>query len=294
MDLIGSPVDDIVLAPPHTVPKTSSGKIRRVAAREYYERGPTAVQPRRCGCIRAPRARRRRAAAAAGACARRAAGCSRCAAMPLFMFAALAVFPAAADEERARSPGTWAASHAVLPALAASRSSSRAGEHPAGPGDHRAQPHQLPRRTGAGRAARAAQLRLRRQARVPRQPADAPAARGFGTVFVERFDVQKAAPSTPTSWPKRRRPARRWRLPRGHAAAPARPAAVPHRRVPGRGAGRHPVVPVALRGMRSVLRDGTWFPRRCPVAVTVGKPMRPRARTGTPRSSCATTCAPKC
>src|SRR5437868_13726817 len=43
--LIGAPVDDIVLAPPHTVPKTSSGKIRRVAAREYYERGPQAVKP---------------------------------------------------------------------------------------------------------------------------------------------------------------------------------------------------------------------------------------------------------
>src|SRR5207247_9999429 len=42
--LIGAPADDIVLAPPHTVPKTSSGKIRRVAARDYYERGPSAVQ----------------------------------------------------------------------------------------------------------------------------------------------------------------------------------------------------------------------------------------------------------
>src|SRR5688572_6477936 len=45
MNLIGAPVDDIVLAPPHTVPKTSSGKIRRVAARDYYERGPDAVRP---------------------------------------------------------------------------------------------------------------------------------------------------------------------------------------------------------------------------------------------------------
>ncbi|MFN2646602.1 MAG: AMP-binding protein, partial [Burkholderiales bacterium] len=44
LGLIGAPVDDIVLAPPHTVPKTSSGKIRRVAAREYYERGPSALQ----------------------------------------------------------------------------------------------------------------------------------------------------------------------------------------------------------------------------------------------------------
>ena len=45
LNLIGAPVDDIVLAPPHTVPKTSSGKIRRVAARDYYERGPDAVRP---------------------------------------------------------------------------------------------------------------------------------------------------------------------------------------------------------------------------------------------------------
>src|SRR5207245_5749707 len=44
--LIGAPVDDIVLAPPHTVPKTSSGKIRRVAARGTTQRGPEAGQPR--------------------------------------------------------------------------------------------------------------------------------------------------------------------------------------------------------------------------------------------------------
>ena len=35
-----------------------------------------------------------------------------------------------------------------------------------------------------------------------------------------------------------------------------------------------PVVPVALRGVRSVLRDGTWYLRRAPVAVTIGAPIR--------------------
>jgi 1-acyl-sn-glycerol-3-phosphate acyltransferase len=39
IDLIGLPVDEIVLAPPRTVLKTSSGKIRRNACREAYERG---------------------------------------------------------------------------------------------------------------------------------------------------------------------------------------------------------------------------------------------------------------
>ncbi|HVR96373.1 MAG TPA: AMP-binding protein, partial [Thermoanaerobaculia bacterium] len=37
--LAGAPADDVVLAPPHTVPKTSSGKIRRASSRELYESG---------------------------------------------------------------------------------------------------------------------------------------------------------------------------------------------------------------------------------------------------------------
>jgi 1-acyl-sn-glycerol-3-phosphate acyltransferase len=34
-----------------------------------------------------------------------------------------------------------------------------------------------------------------------------------------------------------------------------------------------PVVPVALRGVRSVLRDETWYPRRAPIAATFGAPI---------------------
>ena len=40
-DLIDIPPDDVVLAPPNTVLKTSSGKIRRAASREVYEQGLT-------------------------------------------------------------------------------------------------------------------------------------------------------------------------------------------------------------------------------------------------------------
>ena len=39
MELVGTPPDDVVLAPPHSVLKTSSGKVRRAASRELYERG---------------------------------------------------------------------------------------------------------------------------------------------------------------------------------------------------------------------------------------------------------------
>jgi len=38
-DVAGTPPDEIVLAPPRTVPKTSSGKIRRSAARDLYQSG---------------------------------------------------------------------------------------------------------------------------------------------------------------------------------------------------------------------------------------------------------------
>ncbi|HVK54248.1 MAG TPA: AMP-binding protein [Burkholderiales bacterium] len=46
IDLLGEPADDIVLAPVHSVLKTSSGKIRRSAVRERYERGLQEVAPR--------------------------------------------------------------------------------------------------------------------------------------------------------------------------------------------------------------------------------------------------------
>jgi 1-acyl-sn-glycerol-3-phosphate acyltransferase len=45
-DLLGMPADDIVLVPPRTVLKTSSGKIRRSAVRELYETGRLKPQGR--------------------------------------------------------------------------------------------------------------------------------------------------------------------------------------------------------------------------------------------------------
>lgn len=45
-DLLGTPPDEVVLAPAGTVLKTSSGKIRRTASRERYERGDIGKRPR--------------------------------------------------------------------------------------------------------------------------------------------------------------------------------------------------------------------------------------------------------
>jgi len=46
-DLLGEPPDEVVLAPPHTVLKTSSGKVRRAGSREIYEAGLVGAPSRR-------------------------------------------------------------------------------------------------------------------------------------------------------------------------------------------------------------------------------------------------------
>jgi len=45
-ELLGMPPDEVILAPPHTVLKTSSGKVRRSAVRELYEQGKMGRRPR--------------------------------------------------------------------------------------------------------------------------------------------------------------------------------------------------------------------------------------------------------
>jgi 1-acyl-sn-glycerol-3-phosphate acyltransferase len=39
-----------------------------------------------------------------------------------------------------------------------------------------------------------------------------------------------------------------------------------------------PVVPVAIRGTRSILRAGSWFPHAGTVSVLVGEPVMPEGR----------------
>jgi 1-acyl-sn-glycerol-3-phosphate acyltransferase len=99
---------------------------------------------------------------------------------------------------------------------------------------------------------------------------------GYGTQFIERFDVQKSAEHAselaeaakrcvsliifPEGTLKRSTGLMPFRTGAFQAAAQAGVA----------------VVPVALRGVRSVLRDGTWYLRRSAVSVVVGAPISPR------------------
>jgi len=283
VDLLGTPADDVVLAPPHTVPKTSSGKVRRAASRELYERG-------RLGRSRLGRdgtvAVWWQLVRLAGSGARawlvrwtRAAGDLLYAGWFWLLFAlavppvwiALAVTPGLPRRRRlarfvARS----------LAALTGTSLGIEGLEHLEGAG---------PRIVAANHASYldafvltavlppdvgfVAKNELEGSAfsRIPLER--------LGTVFVERFDAGQGAEESRKVAESVRSGASLAIFPEGTFT-----------RVPGLRPFRMgtfvvaaqtgaPVVPVAIRGTRSKLRSGEWLPRRGGVEVEVGHPVLP-------------------
>lgn len=53
-----------------------------------------------------------------------------------------------------------------------------------------------------------------------------------------------------------------------------------------------PVIPVTIRGTRSILRGEQWFARRGTIHVHIGLPCYPTGATSKPRCACATRPAP--
>ena len=276
LNLIGSPVDDIVLAPPHTVPKTSSGKIRRVAARDYYERGPEAVRPhavwlqfiRLAAAGVAPQLRRGWRVARGMLFALRA--------YLAFLVTAIPIFAAAATRN---VQFTWKVGGimtrlflrlAGLPMLVRGLENIPPGPVVLAP-NHTSYLDALvlvsilgPRNFGFI---------------AKREFLGNPLMRllltGFGCVFVERFDVQKSAEHADELVEAARGGRSLAIFPEG--TLQRRAGLLPFRTGAFQVAAQAgiPVVPVALRGVRSVLRDGTWYARRHPIAVTIGAPIAP-------------------
>jgi 1-acyl-sn-glycerol-3-phosphate acyltransferase len=277
VSLIGAPVDDIVLAPPHTVPKTSSGKIRRVAAREYYERGPSAVKSQAVWLQFArlalagvrPQLRRIWRAArgllfAGGAWA-------------LFGSSLLVVFVTALA-----APGrpTWTVGRACM------RFFFRACRIPVAVRGLENIPDSGPFVIASNHtsyldgAVLLAALEWRRYAFVAkRELQDNFIARtlvqGLGARFVERFDVQQSAEHADELVDAAKSGVSLIVFPEGTLARHT--GLMPFRAGAFQVAAQAgiPVVPVALRGARSVLRDGTWCPRRAPITASFGSPIQP-------------------
>jgi acyl carrier protein len=278
MSLIGGPVDDIVLAPAHTVPKTSSGKIRRVAARDYYERGPSAVgsQSVRWQLARlvlsavGPQLRRGWRAAQGVLFA--------LAAWVIFGLSLIAVFATALI-----APGriTWNVAQRCLRfffrvcriPLAVSGL-----EHLPASGAHVIAANHTSYLDGA---VLVAVLPWRNYAFVAKRELEQgflsrTLVKGLGAVFVERFDVQRSAEHADELVQAARNGVSLIVFPEGtlmrHSGLlPFRAGAFQVAAQAG-----VPVVPVSLRGVRSVLRDETWYPRRSPMAATFGAPIAPQ------------------
>lgn len=272
------PPDDVVLAAPRTVPKTSSGKIRRSACRELYERG--ALTQRRAVWRQLARLRLAgllpslRRLSAAGARLLYAGY-----AWTVFLaMAGLMLLATLVPRESWRISGSRAAARALL-RLTGTRVHLRmlAPMPQAGAlilvANHTSYLDGivlwalLPTRYGF-----VAKRELRRY----------PLVRGLleriGTHFVDRFDNRRSARDATDLTTAARAGARLLFFPEGTFVRTAGLQPFHMGAFVAAAQAGAPVVPVAIRGTRAMLRGDEWFPRRGTVEITVGAPIPP---TGT-------------
>jgi 1-acyl-sn-glycerol-3-phosphate acyltransferase len=278
VNLIGGPADDIVFAPPGIVPKTSSGKIRRNAAREYYERGSAAVKPqpvwlqfaRLMLAGAAPQLRRGLRTLAGLAFALRGYLVFGLA-FPVAFVAALAA-PVPACWRIGSFASRWFLRLAGIPVLASGLENLPRGRPAVLAVNHTSYLDPvvllalLPEHRGYAFVAKREFLGNRLMKRL---------LGGFGTLFVERFEVARSAEHAGELAEAARRGASLIVFPEGTLTRNAGLMEFRTGAFQAAAAAGVPVVPVALRGVRSVMRDGTWYLRRVPVSVHFGAPIAP-------------------
>lgn len=279
--LLGAPADDVVLAPPHTVLKTSSGKIRRSACRELYEQG-------RLGTTQRPPWRQwlSLAASAAGARGRSAWHALGRRAWGLWAWTVLLALGSIAwclimlgprlEGRRAVARGFARAALRLirlpvqvhgLEQLPTEGACVVVANH-ASYVDSMLLGALLPPRFGFA---------------AKRELAGAPfvgaALRRLGCAYVERFDAARGVEDTQALLARVRAGESFVIFPEGTFRRA--PGLLPFKLgafVTAAEAGA-PLLPLALHGTRSLLRAGAWLPERVPVEVRLLPPMRP-AGTG--------------
>jgi acyl carrier protein len=275
--LIGAPADDIVLAPPATVPKTSSGKIRRVAAREYYERGPQAVaggavwlQFARLLLSGAAPQLRRWLRTLGGALFALRAYLVFAALMPVALLAAL-LLPVRQCWSVGRTVSTWFLRLSGIP-LVASGTENLATASPV--------VLAVNHTSYLDPVVLIALLNYRGYAFVAKREFEDNwlmhrLLAGFGTRFVERFDVAKSTEHAGELAEAAKAGASLIVFPEGTLTRNTGLMAFRTGAFQAAAQAGIPVLPVALRGVRSVLRDGTWYLRRAAVTLHIGAPVAP-------------------
>lgn len=276
VDLLGVPLDEVVLAPPHSVLKTSSGKIRRAATRERYESGVLG----RHHSVR----------------------------VQMLHLAATAAIGKATRTLREAARALWAAwAWTALVLLAVPVWIAVAGLRRPAIGWRIG-------RAGARLLAGLIGVRIRVEG-IANLPASAPCIvvanhasyldgliaaaalprpfvfvakrellgnaiarcflQGLGAEFIERFTVQDSADAAKRLAERARQGTALFYFPEGTFVR--RPGLQEFRLGAFLAACEAdlPVVPVTLRGTRAVLPDETWRPRRGPVEVVIGRPILP-------------------
>jgi acyl carrier protein len=275
--LIGAPADDIVLAPPGTVPKTSSGKIRRVAAREFYERGPAAVaggavwlQFLRLLLAGAAPQLRRGLRALGGALFAVRAYLAFAALIP-FAFLAALLLPVNVVWIIGRTVSRLFLFLSGIPVAVAGKEHLEINTPVVLAVNHTSYLDAL---------VLLSILAYRGYAFVAkREFRDNPLMRallsGYGTQFIERFDVAKSTEHAGELAEAAKRGVSLIVFPEGTLTRNTGLMGFRTGAFQAAAQAGVPVVPVALRGVRSVLRDGTWYLRRAPVTVVIAAPVAP-------------------
>ena len=282
----GSGPDEVVLAPPHSVLKTSSGKIRRVAVRELFESG---ALKRGAGSVRMQVARLALAAArgTVRSWARRAARAAYTvyagAVAPVTFGLAWLVVVMAPGSERARWHRGRVLCRAAFRALGIRIRVSGASNLEKGGRYVLVANHAsyldgpllfaaIPARVGyvvKGELAGNAFL--------------APLLRALGAEFVNRLDHERSVADAASLAGRLARGGSLGFFPEGtlHRMPGLLPFQLGAFSVAVEGGAR--VVPVTIAGSRSVMRDGQWIPRPGPVSVRIAAPIAaPRAASPSP------------
>jgi 1-acyl-sn-glycerol-3-phosphate acyltransferase len=278
-ELIGMAPDDIVLVPPHTVLKTSSGKIRRAACRELYERGGRSALERAVWWQLA-----RLAMSAVMPQIRRALARAAEFAYGLYIwicFALLAPLTWLASVLSRTPRASWRVSRAgarALFRLSGTRLTVQGLEHVPPPGSR----YVLVANHASYLdgivlvAALPELLRFVAKRELENYFVTRSYLRSIGTQFVERFDLQRGLADTERLLELIHSGQALGFFPEGTFRR--MPGLLPFRMgafVVAAQAGA-PVVPLALRGTRSILREGHWLPRRGALHVTVSAPIAPQ------------------
>jgi len=279
-DLTGMPPDEVVLVAPHTVLKTSSGKIRRSACRELYERGALDREPTEMAAWKQLALTARLSVAPIYRRARRWLANHCFTAWAWFVYGVLAVLAAMAV---AAVPGfhrRWKVLRALARALAMGTATRILVT-----GSENLPPASQPCVLVANHASYLDGYVL--VATVPRAfsfVAKAELAanamidrllRRMHVEYVERSDTEQVLQDAQRIADTARQRQSVLFFPEGtFTRAPGIRSFHLGAFVTAARAGL-PVVPVAIRGTRSMLRSGSWFPRRGQIAVTIGAPVQP-------------------